>query len=100
MLSLIFGKDIYGETQHTDETVNQIEQAGAFPNVPLMVVTGGKPARIVPQKVRQIREANQLQLIALSSKGKQVIAGESGHFPQFSEPDVVIEAIRATIAEG
>lgn len=100
VLGLIFGKDIYGETRHTDETVNQIEQAGAFPNVPLTVVTGGKPASTMPQRVREIRAANQKQLTALSPRGQQVMAAESGHFPQFTEPDVVIQAIRATIAEG
>ncbi len=100
VLNVIFGKDIYGETQHTDETVTQIEQAGSFPNVPLIVVTGGKPARIVPQKVRQIREANQKLLTTLSPQGRQIIAVESGHFPQFSEPNVVIQAIQAAIAGG
>jgi hypothetical protein len=33
-------------------------------------------------------------LAALSPKGKQMIASRSGHFPQLTEPGVVVEAVR------
>lgn len=94
ILNLIFGKDIYGETAHLDQTVSEIQKAAPFPNIPLMVVSGGNPSRMTPDKVRHIRSRNQQLLTALSPQGRQVIAVESGHFPQFTEPTIVIQAIR------
>lgn len=93
----IFPKDANHETNYLDQTLEHIDQAGPFPAIPLMIVTGGKPSWLMSQKVRQIRARNQTALVAMSPHGQQVIAPNSGHFPQFSEPEVVIQAIRDII---
>jgi pimeloyl-ACP methyl ester carboxylesterase len=93
MLNLVFGKDKYGETMHVKQTVTLIDQAGPFPDIPLMVVSGGRPSGLMSKTVRAIRERNQIGLSTLSPRGKRVIAAQSGHFPQFTEPGVVIQAI-------
>lgn len=98
-IDLVFGQDPFGETAHVRRTVEQIADAPAFPEIPVVVVTGGKPALpwLTPAPAREARAAHQRQLAALSPRGKQIIAPRSGHFPQFSEPEVVIRAIRDTI---
>lgn len=99
VVDAIFGKNPFGEREYVSETVRQIEQAGPFPDVPLIVVTGGKrpPSWMVPSAAQQIRSENQKSLRALSRHGKQVIASLSGHFPQLTQPDFVAEAIQEAV---
>ncbi|GIV97106.1 MAG: alpha/beta hydrolase [Herpetosiphonaceae bacterium] len=87
------------ESAWVTETIQQIAAAGPFPDVPLLVVTGGKapPRWLASQTALQLRQQNQQALARLSRHGRQIIAGRSGHFPQFTEPDLVIEAIRTVI---
>ncbi|WNG36464.1 alpha/beta hydrolase [Archangium violaceum] len=95
-LDTIFGKDEFGETEHVSRTVDLIQRAGPFPDVPLVVVTGGKPAMAwaTPAQALAARAEHQRALAALSPQGKQLIASRSGHFPQLTEPEVVVEAVR------
>jgi pimeloyl-ACP methyl ester carboxylesterase len=39
----------------------------------------------------------QAELAALSTRGKRVIAEESGHYVQVSQPEVVVDAIREVV---
>jgi pimeloyl-ACP methyl ester carboxylesterase len=39
-------------------------------------------------------QAMHAERAALSSKGKQIVAEQSGHFVQLDQPDLVIDAIR------
>jgi len=82
------------------DTVAAIEAAGPFPEIPLTVVTGAldPPQRWVPQRARGARREHQLDLARLSPLGEHLIAMGSGHFPQLSEPAVVIGALRRLVA--
>ncbi|MNY58033.1 hypothetical protein D3C86_1943230 [compost metagenome] len=48
----------------------------------------------MPQIVRTKRLEHQLELLSLSAYSKHFPAKNSGHFPQFSEPQIVINAIQ------
>lgn len=98
VINAVLGKDKFGEVAQAPETAAIVERADPFPDVPLIVVTGGKPSRLLSAIARSIRATNQCALAALSPQGKQVIAERSGHFPQFSEPNVVVGAIREVLA--
>lgn len=95
LLDRVFGKDMFGETTHVQQTVTLIEQAPAFPDIPIVVVSGGKPAMswLTPAPALAARAEHQRRLSRLSPRGKQIVAEMSGHFPQFSEPAVVVKAI-------
>lgn len=60
--------------------------------MPLLVVTGGKapPAWMMSPAATGARRANQQDLARLSARGEQVIAHGSGHFPQLTEPQLVL----------
>lgn len=90
------GKNSHAEVQFVHETVEQIRNAEPFPDIPLMVISGGKgmSSMLVTEKARQIRSENQKALASLSPYGEQIIASQSGHFPQFTEPELIINAIR------
>jgi pimeloyl-ACP methyl ester carboxylesterase len=101
-LDTIFGKQPFAETEHASHTVGLIDRAGAFPPVPLVVVTGCRPAMAwaTPGPALAARAEHQRRLAALSPRGKQLLAERSGHFPQITEPSVVIQAVREALSEA
>jgi len=84
----------WNEVEYVEETARQIEQSADFPDIPLFVISGGKKSSFTTDQVYQIRAQNQLDLVRLSTQGVQITASNSGHFPQMSEPNVVIDAIK------
>ena len=89
----------FNEENFVKETVNQIQQIEFFPEVPVFVLTGGKENRMMPEKVRIKRLENQLELLSLSKNSKHIVAEKSGHFPQLSEPRVVIDTIKDCVKQ-
>ena len=79
--------------------MSPVEQAPPFPNVPLAVVTAARPppSRQMPEEVADLRSANQEALLALSLESRHFHAAGSSHFPQLSEPTVVVDAVRWVI---
>ena len=54
-------------------------------NIPLVVISGGdQPADVI---------ATHRQLAQMSSRGRHVVARQSGHWIQFDEPDLVVATI-------
>ncbi|CAM4295711.1 alpha/beta fold hydrolase [Paenibacillus tarimensis] len=87
----------WDEVHFVQETAKQIEQARTFPDKPLFVVSGKKKPPFMPEHAFEIRRKNQLDFLQLSKHSKQIWASRSGHFPQLTEPDLVIQAIRECI---
>ncbi len=83
-----------------DETVAQLRRAGAFPDIPLVVVSAGKRPSFGFDEMIEVVKAHQRSLATLSPQGRQVIAEKSGHFVQYDSPEVVIEAIREVVAQA
>ena len=54
----------------------------------------------MPEEAVRERERHQAGLAALSPLGERVVAAGSGHFPQMSEPQVVIEALKRLVARS
>ncbi len=54
---------------------------------------------MMPEEVRKKRIEHQLELLSMSSNSKHINAEKSGHFPQFSEPKLVIDAIKNCVKE-
>jgi hypothetical protein len=94
-----FDKFKYSEDECIEETLSQIEIAGNFPDIPIGVVFGTKKIPFVPEKAFQIHQQYQDKLLDLSSKSKRYSCQESDHFPQITEPEKVISAIRDTLSE-
>lgn len=86
------------EVDVVEDTVRQLRAALAFPGIPLVVVSGGRRMRMVPETAFREHLAAQGSRVALSPLGRQVIAGASGHFPQLHEPTIVIDAVREVLA--
>ena len=91
---VFFRPNVQRELACVADTVREIASAGAFPDVPVRVVTGGlTPKAWMSPGAVGARRANQQALARLSPLGEQVIAQKSGHFPQLTEPQLVLEVL-------
>jgi len=85
---------VFSEHQYVHETKEQISSVGSFPDIPLAVVSGTKKMPFVPEESFNTHLEFQKMNLKLSSNSKQYLAADSGHFPQITEPDVVVSAIK------
>lgn len=85
----------YSEVVHARASAAQVAGLPPFPPVPLAVVTDMRPALawLTPRAQRADRGLNQNAMVQLSPLGSQVRAHRSGHFPQLSEPTLVVQVI-------
>lgn len=92
--------NLHAEVQSLGETVREIEAAGPFPQVPLTVVTGGRapPAALMSPAAAGARRAHQQELARLCPHARHVIAQRSGHFPQLTEPQLVLDELALLLA--
>ena len=95
----IFDKLKYSEDECIEETVSQIQNADSFPNVPIAVVTGTKKMPFVPEEAFKVHQRYQSKLLGLSKYSRHYLCNKSGHFPQVTEPEIVIAAIIDTANE-
>lgn len=95
----LFRANVHAEIEWVAETVDEIAGAGPFPDIPLTVITGGAnpPKWLMSPAALQARREHQRDLARLSPQGEQVIAPGSGHFPQLTEPGLVLDALRALL---
>ncbi|HWI83931.1 alpha/beta hydrolase [Ramlibacter sp.] len=94
-----FEANLRAELEAAPETVQQVRTAGPFPRVPVAVISGAMepPKSLLPPDAAQARQARQEALARLSPDGEHVIAARSGHFPQRSEPELVLAVLRRLI---
>lgn len=95
----LFRANVRAEIGWASVTVDEIAGAGPFPEVPVAVITGGAnpPKWLMSPAALRARREHQLELARMSPFGEQVIAAKSGHFPQLTEPGLVIEVLRRLI---
>ncbi len=65
---------------------------------PETVPSGAAITSEVLQEYDQTWEQLQLELAALSTQGKRIVAAGSGHYVQLDRPDLVIRAIEELVA--
>ena len=69
-----------------EETAAAASRVSALPNVPLVIISSGdQPSETI---------AKHRELARLSSESRHLVAGRSGHWIQFDEPDLVVSVIR------
>jgi pimeloyl-ACP methyl ester carboxylesterase len=98
----LFRANVQAEIEWAAETAREIEGAGPFPEVPVAVITGGAnpPKWLMSPAAQRARREHQQELARLSPRGEQVIATRSGHFPQLTEPALVLDVLRRIISRA
>jgi pimeloyl-ACP methyl ester carboxylesterase len=72
-------------------------------DIPLIVLSHGKTQQMaglsteVSREFEQIWQQMQSELAAQSACGKRIVAETSGHYVQFDQPELVIDAIREVV---
>lgn len=94
-----FEANLHSELLAASESAHEVETAGPFPPVPVAVITGGvdPPESLLPREAAQARRVHQLALARLSPDTEHVIAEGSGHFPQRSEPQLVLDVLERLV---
>jgi pimeloyl-ACP methyl ester carboxylesterase len=78
------------ELLHLTESTEEVRRTRRTLSVPVVVVTAG---RGIDPKWNDL----QRDQVGLSQRGCQVIAGQSGHVVALDQPEVIVDAIRATV---
>ena len=99
---VFFRRNVHSELACVEDTVREIASAGDFPDVPVRVITGGLTPRawLMSPGAVGAKRANQQALARLSPLGEQVIAQRSGHFPQLTEPWLVLRELRELVGRS
>lgn len=102
-------KAAYDELIAASEMLSQPEGPASLGDLPLIVLSAGATYNELPEvavmaigedviaQMDQVSQELQQELTGLSSQGEQVIAEGSGHFIQWDQPDVVIDAIHTMV---
>lgn len=95
VLDRLWPPEPHGEVVHARTSAAQVAGSPEFPALPLAVITGTRPALawMAPRAQRDARVLHQQALSRLSPLGTQIFASRSGHFPQISEPALVVKVI-------
>ncbi len=86
-----------GELHAAPTTMRQARRAGAFPNVPLIVLTQRRLSKHWPQLFRKAWEASQRSLVKMSTLGRFAYIDDTGHHLHTDRPDRVVQAISSVV---
>ncbi len=83
-----------------EKSAELVRGAGVFPDIPIVVLTGAKTSWAHPKPFQEAHIALNGELAALTSSGRHVITVKSGHALAWTEPELVIDAIRSVISKS
>jgi len=76
-------------------------------DLPLLVLTAGKPLVLGLPSAADDREANRIwrdelqpELVRLSSRGRQVVVKDSGHMIPLEQPGAVVDGVREVVEQA
>ncbi|MBP6870349.1 alpha/beta hydrolase [Candidatus Babeliales bacterium] len=93
-----------------EKNCQQLQQVGkSFGDMPLTVIRAGKPMIEKPitgvisqelmDKINKVWLEIQADLLKKSSRGKQLIAENSGHLIPYDQPEIIVEAVQGIYDE-
>ena len=92
------------ETQNLEESFKQVAKSSQdLGSKPVLVISRGKngstnTAMSERDKAKkEVWEACQLDLVALSKNSKHIIAEKSGHMIPFEQPEIIVDAIKEMV---
>jgi len=103
-----FIRTVSQEKEKFEQSLKQLKNAGGrLNNKPLIVITAGKSLssedtgypKEFTDKLANLWEAHQKDLVTKSTKGKRIIAEHSGHMIPHEQPEIIIEAIREIVGK-
>ncbi len=83
-----------------EESRALVRGAGVFPEIPIVVLSGAKTSWLRSKSLAEAGAALDGELAALTSSGRHIISVKSGHVLGWTEPELVIDAIRSVISKS
>lgn len=74
-------------------SLKQARRGGAFPDVPLIVLTQSNAAARWPSRLGKVWAASQRRMAKMSSLGRIKVLDDTGHNVHVDRPDVVVRAV-------
>ncbi len=99
LLSALLPQGPKREMAASDQTFDQVLNAGPFPDVPLIVLTGGKQL-LASQRFYDLWLKTQAQLASLSSQSQHSVCRHCGHYVHKDNPKLVIDAVTSVIEQA
>ncbi len=99
LLSALLPQGPKREMAAGEETFEQVMSAGEFPDIPLIVLTGGKQF-LTGQTFYDVWLTTQEQLASLSSQSVHTVCQQCGHYVHKDNPDLVVDAIISVIEQA
>jgi pimeloyl-ACP methyl ester carboxylesterase len=99
VLVWLVGGGAMDEYKYAPASMQEVRDAGPFPPVPVVVLTGTERPLEGPAFNRVWLET-QKELSELSPQGRHVICNHCGHYVHKDDPHLVADAIRDVIARG
>ena len=96
ILSALLPQGPKRELAASERTMQAVMTAGAFPNVPLTILTSSKKT-LEGKRFRDVWLDTQESLAALSSKSEHVICDRCGHYIHRDDPELVISSVIDTV---
>jgi len=95
----LYKANLHSEIESLETIADEIGSAGPFPGIPVAVISGGTnpPKWLMSPAAVQAKRAHQQDLARLSAQGEHIVAAKSGHFPQMSEADLVLDVLRRLV---
>jgi pimeloyl-ACP methyl ester carboxylesterase len=81
------------ELRAAQQIMQQAREAGAFPSVPLIVLTHQRAATHWPRDLGRAWLSSQRSMARLSALGRIAVCNDSGHHVHRDRPDVVVHAV-------
>lgn len=78
-------------------TLKQARRAGAFPDVPLIVLTQANATSRWPESLGKVWLASQRRMAGMSALGRIKVVGDAGHNVHMDRPDVVVRAVTGVV---
>lgn len=86
--------------KHSIETLSELENSeNKLLDKPLTVIIHGKESPETQEAYAYVILPLAEDLVAKSSKGKQIIAENSGHMIHYEQPEIIVEAVRDMVAQ-
>ena len=92
-LLALLGPITRAELEAAPLSLKQARKGGAFPDVPLIVLTQSNAAARWPAQLGKVWAASQRKMVKLSSLGKIKVLDDAGHNVHVDRPDVVVRAV-------
>jgi pimeloyl-ACP methyl ester carboxylesterase len=77
-----------------------VNEAGVFPEVPVVVVSGAKTGWLRSQALADAGVEFDGELASLTSSSRHIVSSKSGHIIAWTEPELVADAIRDAISKS